>query len=153
MKTIKNFLTTALFLLLVISNILVAQDSTKTTSKNNGNLILKITGFDSDEGYVMIALCNSQENYDMQPPYIGTGAEIVEGKSQHIFENLPYGEYAIKCFHDENTNGKLDTNIMGIPKESYGFSNNATGSFGPAKYEDAKFKFSKDSQVAEIEVH
>jgi uncharacterized protein (DUF2141 family) len=31
------------------------------------------------------------------------------------------GKYAIAVIHDENCNGKLDTNMFGIPKEGYGF--------------------------------
>ena len=53
--------------------------------------------------------------------------------------NLPAGEYAIKIFHDVNSNGQLDTNFAGLPIEPYAFSNNARGRFGPATWEDAHF--------------
>ena len=33
------------------------------------------------------------------------------------------GTYAIAVFHDENSNGRLDT-MLGIPREGFGFSNN-----------------------------
>lgn len=52
---------------------------------------------------------------------------------------LPKGEYAIKAFHDVNSNGKLDTNPFGIPKEPYGFSNNVRGSFGPPSFDSQLF--------------
>jgi len=41
------------------------------------------------------------------------------------------GKYAVSVFHDENSNGKLDTNFLGIPREGVGASNNAKGHFGP----------------------
>src|SRR5688572_14316142 len=49
-----------------------------------------------------------------------TGSEAVSV----LFENVPPGTYAIALFLDENDNGKIDTNFIGIPREKYGFSNN-----------------------------
>ena len=55
-----------------------------------------------------------------------------------IFENLKPGEYGISVIHDENENGKLDSNLIGIPKEGFAFGNNAMGTFGPPDFEKAK---------------
>jgi uncharacterized protein (DUF2141 family) len=55
------------------------------------------------------------------------------------FDKLPAGEYAVSLFHDENDNKVLDKNFIGIPKEGIGTSNDAKGSFGSSKFEDAKF--------------
>lgn len=55
-----------------------------------------------------------------------------------IFENLKPGEYGISVIHDENENGKLDSNIIGIPKEGFAFGNNAMGTFGPPDFEKAR---------------
>ena len=68
------------------------------------------------------------------------------------FENLRLGTYALSLYHDENNNGMLDTNFFGIPKEPYGFSNDARGTFGPPKYTAAQFEFIKDGQQVEIRV-
>ncbi len=43
------------------------------------------------------------------------------------FEDIPPGRYALAVIHDENMNGKLDANWLGVPKEGYGFSNDAKG--------------------------
>jgi uncharacterized protein (DUF2141 family) len=99
----------------------------------------------------MIALFNSEENYtENGNKFRRTKSVISDSKVEWIIEDLPYGEYAIKLYHDENENGKMDRNMMGIPKEDYAFSNNAKGSFGPADYEDAKFEFVKSGQKQEI---
>ena len=58
------------------------------------------------------------------------------------FPGLNTGTYAISVFHDENSNGKLDTNFMGIPREGVGASNNAKGHFGPPKFDAAAFQYS-----------
>lgn len=52
-------------------------------------------------------------------------------KSAVVFTNLDPGQYAIILFHDENGNGKLDSNALGMPTEPYGFSNNVRGLLGP----------------------
>ena len=59
---------------------------------------------------------------------------------RYTFKNIPKGVYAISLFHDENDNGTMDTNFVGIPKEAYGCSNNAKGFMGPPKWQDAKFE-------------
>jgi uncharacterized protein (DUF2141 family) len=74
-------------------------------------------------------------------------ARIFEKKSIVIVENLNAGKYAFKYFHDENKNKKLDTNLIGIPKEGYGFSNNAKGKFGPPSFGQTIFKVNHDSLI------
>ena len=56
-----------------------------------------------------------------------------------VFNNVAVGEYAIAIYHDENNNGKLDTNFLGVPKEPFGFSNNARALLGPPKFSAAAF--------------
>ena len=63
---------------------------------------------------------------------------VETGTAIYEFE-IPDGTYAIGIFVDVNYNNKMDRNFLGIPKEQYGFSNNAKGSFGPPSFEDAAF--------------
>ena len=57
-----------------------------------------------------------------------------------IYEfDIPDGTYAVGIFVDVNYNNKMDRNFLGIPKEQYGFSNNAKGNFGPPSFKDAAF--------------
>ncbi|MGC4066312.1 MAG: DUF2141 domain-containing protein [Polyangiaceae bacterium] len=57
------------------------------------------------------------------------------------FEGVRPGVYGISAYHDENANGKLDTNVLGMPTEDYGASRDARGTFGPPRFEDAKFDY------------
>lgn len=50
------------------------------------------------------------------------------------------GTYAVSCFHDLNSNGKLDTNLFGVPTEPYGFSNNVRPTFRAPNWDEAKFE-------------
>jgi len=56
---------------------------------------------------------------------------------------------AIKLFHDENSNQKLDIGWTG-PEERYGFSNSARGLMGPPDYEKARFQLPASEQTVEI---
>ncbi len=67
-----------------------------------------------------------------------------------VLADLPPGDYAVSAFYDSNGNGKLDSNFLKIPNEPFGFSNNASGSFGPPSFDQAKFSFGATSQKIAI---
>ena len=148
----KNLHKALLLGILFNTSIIFAQDSSMpniTASK----FILSVDGFGSNDGKVMIALFNSEEGYsETGENFKSIALEIKDRKCEWVIENLPFGEYAIKLYHDENSNGKMDRNMLGIPSEDYAFSNNATGNFGPAEYEDAKFIFNKAGQNHKITI-
>lgn len=105
---------------------------------------VKITNLENNDGKVFVGLYNSDDSF-LNKAIKGTSVNI-EGKSCEVtFENIPQGVYAISMFHDENNNGKMDTNFFGIPTEDYGCSNNAKGFMGPPKWEDAKFEVKHES--------
>ncbi len=58
-----------------------------------------------------------------------------------VFKEMPAGEYGISAFHDEDENGKLNTNFVGYPLEEYCATNNARNTFSAPSWEDAKFKY------------
>ena len=96
-------------------------------------IILKVTGLRSQKGQVKIAVFNSSEKWlGEQPTYsstINVGGQSVIWK----INDVPYGDYGVAVFHDENSNGKMDKNVFGVPLEPYGFSNNVKITFGPPK--------------------
>ena len=104
-------------------------------------------------GELHIAIYDSKEAFEEDrgeqggpAPGIVDGLIIAAtpGKFSHDF-NRPTGTYAIGVFHDVNGNNSLDTNFLGIPKEQYGFGNDATGSFGPPSFNDAAITVPKDA--------
>ncbi len=114
-------------------------------------IILRVTGLRSEKGQVKIALFNSPARWLEEPAYSATinvdGQEVV-----WKINDVPYGDYAVAVFHDENRNGKMDKNVLGIPMEPYGFSNNVKVTFGPPKWEKAKFVVKSSTQDVSIEV-
>jgi uncharacterized protein (DUF2141 family) len=119
-------------------------------AESAGKLIIDISGFPSSDGFAMVALNNSMESYKggENAAIAKTKVMVVDRKVQVVFTNIPYGWYGISLYHDENNNGKMDRNMMGIPKEAYGFSNNAKGFMGKPDYKDVKFELnSAEKQI------
>jgi uncharacterized protein (DUF2141 family) len=138
-------------LILLGSGLKFAQTSQETTLI--GKLEVIITGFDNDEGDCWFAIDNSKEVYERKDTvWIGKILPIKNQEVIVVIDSLEYGEYAVRVFHDENRNGKIDTNFLGIPDEDYGYSNDASGWFGPPSWENAKFIFNKPEMTIEIEV-
>ena len=122
-------------------------------STKTGTLTVLIDGFNSDKGTARIALCNSIEGYKSDDKAFRREAvRISDRKAEWAFRDLPFGEYVIKVFHDENGNHKLDRNLFGAPTEAYGFSNNARAALGPPDYKKAMFQFGKTGMTIRITV-
>lgn len=78
----------------------------------------------------------------------------VSGPSMLVtFDDVPAGTYGVAVYHDENMNDKMDRSWYGMPKEGYGASNDAKGSFGPPKFDDAKFEFTNGQTTIKIIIH
>ena len=138
-----------LVLLLFFSNTSFAQIQQSTD--NSGMLTIIITGLDNNKGDVKVGLFNSVESFEGKEKKLkGAILEIDNKRVEWLLKDIPYGEYAVKAFHDEDGDDKIDTNFLGIPTESYGFSNNVMGLFGPPDFEDAKFLFNSDEMQIEI---
>lgn len=109
-------------------------------------LTIEVDGFDNDKGQLVLGVCNKKENFLKEYAY-GDVVKIKNKKATVVIKNLPSGDYAISLFHDVNSNNILDKNMFGIPSEDYGFSNNAKGTFGPPKYDDAKFNLIENKVI------
>ncbi len=127
-----------------------SQDS---NSIGMGSLTVKLSGFANDKGECWFALDNSEEVYESEDTvFVGKVIPISNKEVSITIDSLKFGTYAIKVFHDENSNGELDTNLLSIPTEDYGFSNNASGWFGPPRWEKAKFLFNENKMTVKISV-
>ena len=90
-------------------------------------------------GTLKVQVLAGQEQFEGGGAAVRFREPAAEGALTLTADNLPSGEYAIRVMHDVNGNDELDTNFVGMPTEPYAFSNNARGTFGPARWEDARF--------------
>ena len=121
-----------------ITNIITAQNKTITAT------VLNIS---SDKGIVKFALYN-KTNFRLKPLQSEIG-NIENGKTTITFKEVAGGEYAIVCYHDKNSNDKMDFQPNGMPLEAYGASNNVMN-FGPPRFDDAKFTVGDKNVSLEI---
>ena len=111
---------------------------------------VNITGFDNDKGAVMVGLYDKEGDF-LKKLHQSASSEISDKKATVLFTEIPEGVYAISCFHDEDSNGKLNFFMGMYPIEATGTSNNAPARFGPPKWEDAKFEV-KDEKILTFDI-
>ena len=134
---------------LVSNNFMMAQE--KNTNQNVGNLIIVIKGIVNNKGDIKIGLFNSEESYTKEDEEFCSAILKINCDSvEWVVEKIPYGYYAIKSFHDEDGDNQLDKNFLGIPTESFWFSNNPTILFGPPSFEETRFLFNSDSMRIDL---
>jgi uncharacterized protein (DUF2141 family) len=98
-------------------------------------LNIEIEKLRNNKGKLLLELSNDKEEVIK-----GFTETITDNKCIFVITELKPGKYAFKYFHDENNDEKLNTNFMGIPKEGYGFSNNAKGIFGLPSFDKMLFE-------------
>ncbi len=101
-------------------------------------LILTVTGVRNDVGTVRVAVCTKANFLKPACEHVGS-APAKAGEVVVRLEGVPPGTWAAQAFHDEDGDGKIGTNLLGIPTEGLGFSNDAQFRFGPPSFSDAAF--------------
>lgn len=98
------------------------------------------------KGRVHVDICPENKFLKEDCPYSGDAPARL-GVTRVIVHSVPPGHYAVQAFLDENSNGKVDRALFGIPKEGVGFSNDAKIGFGPPKFADAVFRYDGRAQT------
>lgn len=101
-------------------------------------LRVEVTDIRSDKGAIMASLLRANPDKGVAEQVTGAREPARAGRVTLSFDDLESGEYAVMLYHDENGNGELDKNLLGLPLEGFGFSNAAKASFGPPKFGDMK---------------
>lgn len=114
-------------------------------------LRVEITNIKSSGGKVQVGLFDNEKNF-LKKAIVGQTVSAQGERVEVVFRNIPEGEYAISVIHDENENGELDSNLFGIPKEGFGFGNDAMGTFGPPSFDKAKVKVNRQNQKQVIKL-
>ncbi len=102
-------------------------------------LEVTVAGVRNAEGQVRVAVCSEARFLAPACEHVGSVAARAGTVTVRI-EGVQPGAWAAQAFHDENGNGKLDVNLLGMPTEGLGFSNDARMRFGPPSFNDAAFR-------------
>jgi uncharacterized protein (DUF2141 family) len=118
------------------------------SSFSQSTLEVTVQNIKATQGTIRVGLFKNEETFLKN----AVEGKIVKASGSEVtvkFENLKSGEYAVSVIHDENENGQLDKNAMGIPKEGFAFGNNAMGMFGPPSFEEAKVIIKENSRATQ----
>jgi len=145
-KIFEGLLIVIMLFSLIFINSVIAQNKNEVS-----RLTIEISGFESDEGQAIITIFDSEKGW-LKDPVKRLFQKIKSNKCVVEIDSLKFGTYGVTVIHDDNFNSKMDTNFLGIPSEDYGFSNDAEPSFGPAKWEDAKFEINNQQTNIKIKI-
>ena len=108
------------------------------------NLIhVEISALRSDKGQMLCALFSNPEAFPTKADkaVARLTVKLADRLAVCDFTGVAPGTYAVSVVHDENLNGKLDRNFIGMPREGVGASNDAKGHMGPPKFSAASFQY------------
>ena len=139
----KKFVMFVVALLFTATAPLLAENASQATvdPTQTGSITVHITGLRNLNGMVGASLYASKKGFPDTPErsYATLVKKITATEDTFVFENVPYGTYAISVLHDENGNGKMDKNFFGLPTEGCGISTNPKIGMGGPKYNDSVF--------------
>jgi len=108
-------------------------------SAGTAQLEVTITSATQDQGHVWVGVYASEADWDAQIETATARVAVIEGEARWVFDALPAGALGLQVFHDANDNGDFDRNMMGVPSERYGFSNDPLPRFRGARWSEAMF--------------
>lgn len=85
-------------------------------------------------GHVCIAVYNTSETFLTENFVISQCNTLTPHNNTVAIPLGTPGHYAFSVLHDEDFNDRLTTNILGIPREGFGFSNNPKILTGPPTF-------------------
>jgi uncharacterized protein (DUF2141 family) len=128
--------------------------TTAAAGSGEGTLEVECVGLARAAGEVVCALYDRAEAFPSESDvYAASYARVSGDRAVCRFEGVPSGRYAVAAFHDEDGDRKLKK-LMGMPREGYGFSNDARPStFGPPKFPAAAFDFDGKAKRITVRIH
>jgi len=143
----KHLFNRALLIVSIIVIILIIPGESRAQAPT-GKIIVHVNGFENNNGKARLLIFSSKEKAsfpkERDKAYGKFIVPIIDNKVLFTFENLPFGDYAISVHHDEDNNGKVNSNFLGIPNEGLGASNDAKGFMGPPNFDKAKVTLNKE---------
>jgi uncharacterized protein (DUF2141 family) len=116
-------------------------------SASSATIEVRVSGV-SAKGMVRVAVCD-RERFLKQCAF-SASAPAQAGETTVLVKGVPAGTWAVLAYQDENGNGELDRNLVGMPKEAYGFSRDARGKFGPPGFEEAAIEVGETPAVTSV---
>ncbi|MEY3899468.1 MAG: hypothetical protein RI962_623, partial [Pseudomonadota bacterium] len=108
-------------------------------SEPSSTVLIEVAGFKNMRGTLNCRLFTKAADFPDGEGIVTLRVPITGPNTSCSFSNVEPGTYAIAVVHDENGNGKLDKNFVGVPSEGYGVSNNKTYALSAPKWDESTF--------------
>ena len=109
-------------------------------SESPSSVLIEVSGFKNTRGTLNCRLFTKAADFPDGDGIVTLRVPITGSNTSCSFSIVEPGTYAIAVVHDENGNGKLDKNFVGVPSEGYGVSNNKTYALSAPKWDESTFK-------------
>jgi uncharacterized protein (DUF2141 family) len=135
---------------IALSTIIAAAPIVRASTTSGGEIRVVVRGLRNDEGRVGCSLFNDADGFprDREKGYREMWTPIRNGSAMCEFDGIPAGTYAVSVLHDENSDGKMDFNWMGMPTKGYGFSNDAKATLLPPSFDTASFGYNGEGTLS-----
>lgn len=115
---------------------------------SNLQLTIKISNIEKIQGEIKVGVFNTDTHFLKEGKvFKGYSVKVDKNTASFTISDLPKGEYAVSIYHDVNSDDKMNTNMIGIPKEPYGFSNNVKPIMSAPKFRECKFNFDENTTL------
>ena len=104
----------------------IAFTASPALSQSSSTISLEVSGFKNTRGILNCRLFTKPSDFPDGEGILTVRVPIAGPNTSCTFSNIEPGTYAVAVVHDENSDGKLDKNFVGVPSEGYGVSNNKT---------------------------
>ena len=136
----------------IFAILLVALLPSAGSAQESKQIVVNLTGIDVPQtGRIVFLLFNRAEGFPIAPERAYRKGILNDFSTTvtYTFNEVPAGTYAVAVFHDENSNGEIDRNFAGMPKESVGASN-MTG-FGKPNFTKCMFTKGTTQKVIDLQ--
>ena len=139
--------------IIATSLVLAAATIGGAAAQSGNDISVVVDGLRNDKGMVRCGLYASAVGFREPGKELkGVAVPIAGGKATCVFNDMAPGLYAVAVFHAENNETQLETGMFGKPKQGYGFSRDAKGSFGPPSFDAAAYKYTGGSSVWPVHI-
>ena len=135
-----------------LSRLVAAVSLLSAAAVSAADLTVRIDGVRTQVGQLMLSLLDSSAGWDNKAKPVAARQVAADAETiELVFPDLAAGDYALMVFHDENDNGKLDSNLIGMPVEGYGFSNNPRVMRKPT-WDETRFEVGAENLAINVEL-
>jgi uncharacterized protein (DUF2141 family) len=131
----------------------VPQPVAVDTTRAQKPLTLIVSNLVSDDAPVIIGVYGPKNDFLNEKDQLKVYKFVPKGKTLTAqIKDLSYGDFAMAIYQDVNSNGKIDKNGIGVPKEPYAFSNNYKPVIKAPNFKNCQFSYNKDSNTVKMKM-